>query len=87
MNNSQQQERFKQLQDFLKQIGFTGNVPFTLRYSSLSSEEKKKFINETNAVFAHILNIAPNELPELLRLLNIDEDASNDENIQFLSGH
>jgi hypothetical protein len=86
MNNSQQQElvdrqeRFKKLQDLLKQTGFTGNVPFTLSYRSLSSDEKKKFIDETKAVFAHLFNISPNTVPELFRLLNTEEDTSDDEN-------
>jgi hypothetical protein len=96
MNNSQQQEhadhqtRFKKLQDFLKETGFTGNVPFTLRYSSLSSDEKKKFINETKAVLVHVLNIAPNAMPELFQLLNVEmntSDDDNDANIDVSGGH
>jgi hypothetical protein len=96
MNNSQQQElvdheeRFKKLQDLLKQTGFTGNIPFTLNYRSLSIDEKKKFIDETKAVFAHLLNISPNAVPELFRLLDVEEDTSdddNDTNIQVSDGH
>jgi hypothetical protein len=87
MNNSQQQElvghqkRFKKLQDFLKQTGFTGNIPFTLHYSSLSSDEKKKFIDETKAVLAQVLNAAPNDVPELFRFLNVGGNTNDDADI------
>ncbi len=92
MDNHQQQqpvdlrERNKKFRDILRQSGFTGNVPFTLNYRSLPSDEKKKIIDETKAIFAHIFNIAPNDLPALFRLMNT-EDTSNDVNIQGSGGH
>lgn len=86
MNNNQQQEnvghseQFKKFQDLLKQTGFTGNIPFTLNYRSLSSNEKKKFLDDTTAVIGHIFNIAPNQVPAFCRLLNEIKDTNNDNN-------
>jgi len=85
MNNHQQQEsidhqeRFKKLEDFLRKTGFTGHVPFTLSYRSLSSDEKTKFINEAKAVLAHVVSIASDGMIELHQLLNMDMDTSDDD--------
>jgi hypothetical protein len=42
------QERFKQLQDFLKQTGFTGNVPFTspseIEPEKMNNSEEQKLV-------------------------------------------
>jgi hypothetical protein len=95
MNNHQQQElvdhqeRFKKLENFLKRTGFTGNVPFSLNFSSLPSDEMEKFINEAKAVFAYAFNLPLNHMLELYQLLGVEIDTSDDdddENIQVLGG-
>jgi hypothetical protein len=95
MNNSQQQEvvyyeeRFKKLRDFLRRTGFTGNVPFSLDFMSLPSNEKAKFIDEARAIFAYLENISPSALLELFQLLNVEYDTSDDDdddNIEVSGG-
>ncbi|CAF1679691.1 unnamed protein product [Rotaria magnacalcarata] len=69
MNNHQQdeqqqvnqQEKFKMLQDLLKQIGFTDNVPLTLNYCSLPPDDKKNCLEDIKAITEHMFNIAPEE--------------------------
>lgn len=85
------QKKFQMMVDYLRETGFTGNVPFTSSYRSLSPDEKKKFLNESKTVFGHIFNIAPDVVPELFRFLDAAKadtsDDENDANVETSDGH
>ncbi|CAF1587668.1 unnamed protein product [Rotaria magnacalcarata] len=87
MNNHQQdeqqqvnqQEKFKMLQDLLKQIGFTDNVPLTLNYCSLPPDDKKNCLEDIKAITEHMFNIAPGQVSALCRLLKETVDWNIDD--------
>ncbi|UJR32459.1 hypothetical protein I4U23_019921 [Adineta vaga] len=84
MNNFQQtnlnnhQQQFQKFKDFLHQTSFTSNIPYATNYSSLTAGDKRKFLDEIKAIFGHILNIPPDDVPAFCRYLDMQTNTSED---------
>lgn len=57
-------------------MGFTGNIPFTLDFESLSAEEILTFINEIKAAYAFVETLSPRAVFKFCDLIDADEDTT-----------
>ena len=70
------QKRHKKLQKFFKRMGFTGNIPFSLDFESLSAREMVTFINEIKTAYDFVETLPPRAVFKFCDLIDADEDTT-----------
>ncbi|CAF0844474.1 unnamed protein product [Adineta steineri] len=70
------QKRHKKLQKFFKRMGFTGNIPFSLDFGSLSARERVTFINEIETAYGFVETLPPRAVFKFCDLIDADADTT-----------